>query len=286
MKKRLALEISPTAAQGYLVLAEAQLGQGQIQQAAASYHQLEKFDARSASIATNGLADLATYQGRYAEAVGILTQGAAVDAAAKMSDNAARKYAKLAHVEELQGHQAAASAAAGKAWANSQSTQILFLMGIFYAEAGDVQKAQKAATALALEQSSEPQTYSKIIQGMIALERKDAKEAVNQITAANKLLDTWIGRLELGRAYLDAGMFKEAGAEFDLCVKRRGEAIELFDDNVPTYSYFPATYYYQGRAREGMKSANFADSYKSYLAIRGQSPDDPLLAEVHKKIGQ
>ena len=283
---RTALEISPTAGQVYLYLAEAQLGQGHIQQAADSYHQLEKSDAHSASTATDGLADLAAYQGRYADAAGILTQGAAVDTAAKMSDNAARKYAKLARVEESQGNHALALAAAAKAFANGQSTQILFLAGKFYADAGDAQKAQKAAAALAAQQSSEPQAYSKIVLGMIALNRKDAKEAVAQITAANTLLDTWIGRFELGRAYLDAGLFKEADAEFDLCVKRRGEAIELFDDNVPTYSYFPPVYYYQGRAREGMKSANFVDSYKSYLAIRGQSPDDPLVSEIHKKIGQ
>jgi hypothetical protein len=31
------------------------------------------------------------------------------------------------------------------------------------------------------------------------MKRKDANEAVKQITAANNLLDTWIGRFELGR---------------------------------------------------------------------------------------
>jgi hypothetical protein len=39
---------------------------------------------------------------------------------------------------------------------------------------------------------------------MMALKKKDAKEAVKQITAANTLLDTWIGRFELGRAYDNA----------------------------------------------------------------------------------
>src|SRR5580658_9707783 len=40
---RTALTISPSAAQGFLVLAEAQLGQGEIDRAAEAYHQLEKF---------------------------------------------------------------------------------------------------------------------------------------------------------------------------------------------------------------------------------------------------
>jgi tetratricopeptide (TPR) repeat protein/predicted Ser/Thr protein kinase len=282
---RAALDISPSAAQGYLVLAEAQLGQGQAENAAQSYRQLQKFGALGESTATAGLADLAAYQGKYAEAARILAQGAAADEAAKMADNAARKYAALGNMEELQGHHAAALSAIGKALADSQSVQIRFLAASIYIDAGDSAKAQKLATSLSAELSSEPQAYSKIIEGMILLKRKDAREAVQQITAANNLLDTWIGRFELGRAYLDAGAFAEADSEFDRCAKRRGEAIELFMDNVPTYTYFPPVYYYQGSVREGMKSEGFADFYKSYLAIRGQSPDDPLVPEIRHRAG-
>jgi eukaryotic-like serine/threonine-protein kinase len=283
---RTALEISPSAAQGYMVLAEAQLGQGQIEKAADSYHQLEKSGPLYASFATAGLADLAAYQGKYAEAARILTQGAATDVAAKMTDNAARKYAALANLEELQGHNPAALADIGNALANSQSIQIQFLAAIGYVDAGDLAKAQKLAASLSSALSSEPQAYGKIVVALIALKKKDAKEAVKQITAANNLLDTWIGRFELGRAYVEARAFTDADSEFDQCAKRRGEAIELFMDNVPTYAYFPPVYYYQGRVREGMKSEGFADFYKSYLSIRGQSSDDPLVPEIRRRIGQ
>ncbi len=283
---RAALEISSSAAQGYLVLAEAKLGQGQIKDAADNYHLLEKSGASGTSTAADGLADLAAYQGNYAEAARILTQGAATDLAAKMTDNAARKYAALANVEELQGHHAAAISDMGKALPLSQSTSIEMLAGLVYVEAGDLAKAQKAATVLASQSSSEPQAYSKIIQGLIALKRKDTKAAVTQMTAANTLLDTWIGHFELGRAYLESGGFKEADAEFDLCLKRRGEAIELFDDNVPTYAYLPPVYYFQGQARQGLKSATYSDSYKNYLSTRGESSDDPRAAEVRHLIGQ
>jgi hypothetical protein len=34
-----------------------------------------------------------------------------------------------------------------------------------------------------------------------------------------------------------------------------------------------------------MKSAGFADSYREYLNIRGQSTEDPLLADVRKRVG-
>jgi tetratricopeptide (TPR) repeat protein/predicted Ser/Thr protein kinase len=283
---RLALVISPSAAQGYLVLAEAQLGQGQIEKAADAFRQLEKFGPLAVSTATAGLADLAAYQGKYAEAARVLAQGATADVAAKMADNAARKYAALGNIEEMQGHHAAALSDIGKALANSQSTEIRFLAASSYVDAGDLAMAQKLATSLSSELSSEPQAYGNIIKGMIALKRKDAKEAVKQITAADNLLDTWIGRFELGRAYLEAGAFTEADSEFDQCAKRRGEAIELFMDNVPTYAYFPSVYYYQGRVREGMKSKGFADFYKTYLSIRGQSTEDPLVPEIRHRISQ
>ncbi len=283
---RKAIELSPNAAQAYLVLAEAQLGQGKLPDATDTYHHLETFGAAGVSTAADGLADLAAYQGKYADAAKILTQGAAADAAGKMTDNAARKYASLANVEELQGHHAAALAAIAKSLAGSQSTSIQFLAARLYVDAGDLPKALKQATELAAQPASEPRAYSKIILGMIAAQKKDSKEAIAQITAANALMDTWIGRFELGRAQLGAGDFKDADATFAECITRRGEAVELFDDNVPTYAYFPAVYYYQGMAREGMKVQTSADSYKAYLGIRGQSVDDPLVAEVHKKTGQ
>ena len=278
--------INPSAAQGFLVLAEAQIGGGQIDKAADSYKHLESFGPAAASTATVGLADLSAYQGKYADAAHLLAQGAAADVLAKDPDDAARKYVALGNIEELQGKQSAAILDTDKALTNSKSPQIEFLAAKNYAEAGDFAKAQKLATTLSSALTSESQAYGKIIEGLIALKKKDANEAVKQISAANNLLDTWIGRFELGRAYLEAGAFTEADAEFDQCVKRRGEAIELFMDNAPTYAYLPPVYYFQGRAREGMKSEGFADFYKSYLGIRGQSTEDPLAADAKRRIGQ
>jgi eukaryotic-like serine/threonine-protein kinase len=81
-------------------------------------------------------------------------------------------------------------------------------------------------------------------------------------------------------------MFPQADSQFDLCMKRRGEALSLFLDEEPTYSYFPPVYYYQGRVREELKTAGFAESYRTYLAIRGQSKEDPLLREIQGRVGK
>jgi hypothetical protein len=132
---------------------------------------------------------------------------------------------------------------------------------------------------------TEPQAYSKLVDGEIAMNSNDPKGAVKLFTDANGLLDTWIGRFDLGRAYLESGAFTEADSEFDRCLKRRGEALALFLDEVPTYGYFPAVYYYQGRVREGMKSSGYAESYKKYLSIRGSAAEDPFIADIHRRTG-
>ncbi len=205
---------------------------------------------------------------------------------AKSSENATNKFAALAYAQLLRGQKAAAIAAAEKALANGQTVQVRFLAGRVFAEAGDTAQAKKMAESLAKETQAEPQAYGKIIEGKIALTQKDSRLAIKNITEANNLLDTWIGRFELGRAYLAAGQFPEADSEFDRCIKRRGEALELLMDNVVTYGYFPYVYYYQGRVRQGLKTPAFADSYRTYLSFRGQSTEDPLVAEVRKSLGQ
>jgi tetratricopeptide (TPR) repeat protein/predicted Ser/Thr protein kinase len=283
---RAALQINPSSEAGFLNLAEAQLGQGQISQAAGSYHELQKVSAMGASMAAAGLADLAAYGGRFADALRLLEQGATADLEAKRPENAAKKFAALAHTQLLRGQKGPAVAAADKALAYGQSIQVRFLAGRIFAESGETAKAQKLSASLGSELQAEPQAYAKIIEGKSALKQGDSSRAIKAFTEANKLLDTWIGRLELGRAYLEAGLFVEADSEFDRCIKRRGEALELFMDNVPTYAYSPLVYYYQGRVREGLKSPAFAESYRNYLSIRGQAGEDPLLPEIRRRLGQ
>jgi Flp pilus assembly protein TadD/predicted Ser/Thr protein kinase len=282
----IALSLNPSAAQAYLVLAEAQLGEGRLDEAAASYRKLGSFGPLAQSTAIAGLADLAAYQGKYADAEHTLEQGAAADVAAKMTDSAARKYMALSDLDEMEGKSGSALSNADTALSLNQSTPIEFLAASTYADAGAFAKAERLAAKLSSALSSESQAYGRIVNGMIALKRKDTNQAIRQITGANRLLDTWIGHFDLGQAYLAAGAFPQADSEFDECTKRRGEAIELFMDNVPTYADFPPVYYYQGRARQAMNSAGFSQFYKSYLSIRGQSPDDPLAADARRRIGQ
>jgi tetratricopeptide (TPR) repeat protein len=277
------LKLAPSLGLTFLLLAEAQLGQGQLQQAAGSYRELQKSDP---SIAAVGLADLAVYQGRYTDAVRILEDGIAADMAAKAPENAAAKLAALADVQLVRGQNRAAVEAARKALAGSQSMNVRFLAARTLVQAGETAPARATAAEFDSKLTAEPQAYGRIIAGMSGLAGGDTGQAIKALTEANRLLDTWIGRFELGRAYLTAGEFVQADAEFERCIKRRGEALELFLDNAPTYRFLPAAYYYAGRAREGMKSEAYAQFYRTYLGIRGQAGEDPLLPDIRRRLGQ
>ncbi len=280
---RKAIELGPSE-DAYLALAEAQLGSSQLVRAWETYHDLAHLGEIGASTAASGLADLAAYEGQYSDAVQILESGAAADLKAKRPENAANKYAALAYVQLLRGQKQAALIAADKAIANSKATQVQFLAGRTFVQAGESAKGEKLAAALAAELQAEPQAYGRIIEGDSALSKGDARQAIKSLTEANNVLDTWIGHFELGRAYLQAGLFVEADAEFEKCLKRRGEALEILFNSVPTYSYLAPVYYYQGRAREGMNSPNFRDSYQTYLNLRDKAHEDPLLSEIHARL--
>jgi eukaryotic-like serine/threonine-protein kinase len=277
------LQLSPNYPSGFLAQAFASLGQDQLPQAAEAYQNLGKIRASDAAL---GLADLALYEGRFGEAVAMLQKGAAEDRAARNPDSAADKFALLAYTQLLRQQKGPALEAAKSALELSQAVKIRFLAAQVFAAAGETAKAQDLAAGLGSELQIEPQAYAKLIEGEVALKNADARQAVKLFTEANNLLNTWMGHFDLGRAYLELGAFTEADSEFDRCIKRRGETLALFLDEVPTYGHFPPVYYYQGRVREGMKSTGFAESYRKYLSIRGKAGEDPLLAEVRRRSGQ
>jgi serine/threonine protein kinase/tetratricopeptide (TPR) repeat protein len=270
-----------------MALAFAQLGQGQLSEAKTTFTDMAGLPRQAPNASASGLADLAAYEGRFADAVRLLEEGAAADIKAKGEDRAAAKFAEQAYVQLLRGQKGAAVAAAEKALAHSKAVKIRFLAARIFVEAGQTAKATPLMKELAAETQPEPQAYAKIIEAQIAMTEKDARPAIKLLTDANALLDTWIGHFELGRAYLSTNQFLPADSEFDRCLKRRGEALSLFLDEEPTYAYFPMVYYYQGRVRDGLKLATgAAEAYKAYRDIREKSGEDPIVADIRRRTGK
>jgi tetratricopeptide (TPR) repeat protein/predicted Ser/Thr protein kinase len=277
------LQENPNFDQALRTTALAQLGLGHTSEAAESYGKLQAVSQYGASIAATGLADLAQYEGRLADAASILEKAVAGDLAAKDTESSANRTAALALVQLSLGKTKEAISSADKASANSKDLGVLYRAAQVYIAAGQDAKALQLVAPLSQLLESEPQVYAKLIAGEAQLKKGNARDALSSFQEAQKLADTWLGHFDLGRAYLDAGAFTEASSEFDVCLNRRGEATSVFLDDVPSYHVLPAVYYYQGRAREGLNSPGAAESYKTFLSIKEKGAGDPLVADAQRR---
>ncbi len=269
---------------GNLPMAFAQLGQGRLDEARRTWEALAAASPVGASFAASGLGDLAIYSGRYTDAVRILEEGAAADRKAGNPDRAGAKLAAVAFAELSRGRKAAAVAAAGRAIGESETMKVRFLAGRIYALTGETEAARSISQALGNELPAEPRAHAKVLDAELALSAGDARRAISLLGEANTLLDTWIGRFELARAYLEAGAFAQADSELDRCYARRGEALALFLDEEPTFGITPLLDYTQGRVREGLTTTGFVDSYRRYVDLKGPAGEDALLGEVRRRI--
>jgi tetratricopeptide (TPR) repeat protein len=168
-----------------------------------------------------------------------------------------------------------------------QHESVLFPAALVLVQAGRVDAA--AGVAKRLSNLLQPQTtaYSRLIEGQIALVRGDIATALEAFRDAEKRHDSWFAHLLLGRLYLQAGRFGEAAAQFDECLKRRGEAADVFFENTTTSRYVPEVYYLLGKAQEGLGAVAAAKkSYEQYVSIRaGATPPDPAAADAKKRAG-
>lgn len=276
------LQQNPSYAEALGALAMAQAGLGDLSSSAATYQKLQALNARGASMAAIGLADLALYQGHDAEAVSLLEKGIAVDNAAKDPASAGIKSIALAQAYGAKGDKTKALNAVEQAMKLNPDQSILMAAGEIYIAAGDMSKAGKLATQLSQKIEPEPQIYGQLLQGSMALKHNQIKEAIQAFESVQKISNTWLGHFYLGKAYLQNGSFTEADSEFEICLKRRGEASAVFLDDVPTFRLLPPVYYYLGRAQEGLKSPAASESYRTFLKMQPDGTSDLVTDARHR----
>jgi tetratricopeptide (TPR) repeat protein len=278
------LQENPSFLDAYNALAMAQIELGHTGEAEQTYHKLQAMNARGASMAAMGLGDLSLFRGHANEASTLLERAAVADEAGKDNENAAAKYIVLGQAELLAGHISQAQAAAAKATTLDTQESVLYPAAQIFLETGLPTKATRIASQLSSRIQPEPQMYGKLLDGEISLKRKDPRQAIQQFEAAQKVYDSWLGHYDLGRAYLEAGMFTEADSEFEICLGRKGEASALFLDDMPTFRIVPTIYYYLGRAQEGLKSPSAAESYRTFVALQEKGVG-PLLVDAQRRLG-
>jgi serine/threonine protein kinase/tetratricopeptide (TPR) repeat protein len=282
---RKALEMNPAYLKAYISVALSQIGLGRPDEAAETYRKLQSVSALGASFGTNGLADLALYKSRPQEAADLLQKGIADDLVAKNNAAAAKKMVMLAEALFLQGQKVQALAALDRAVSLSKS-DVLFPAARLYAESGEDKKASALAGALAEQLEPLPQAYAKIVSGEIELRRAHAKEAIKLFQDAQNISNTWMGHFKLAQAYIEAGAFPQADSELSECLKRRGEATDIYSDEVQSFHFFPTVYYYTGRVREGLKSGGAVEAYRTFLQLKAKDAQDPLVTDARDRLAK
>jgi tetratricopeptide (TPR) repeat protein len=281
------LKENPGFTWAYFARANTQLASGDSAAARAAFEALRARGPEAASIASLGLADVALYEGRLGDATGILQEGIAADEKAGDMGNAAFKYVALAEARMKAGDRGGAVRAAQRATQLRQHESVLFPAALVLIEAGRTEAAAAIAKTLSNMLQQQTVAYSRLINGQMALTKGQVSEALEAFRDAEKRHNSWFAHLLLGRLYLQAGRFGEAAAQFDECLKRRGEAADVFFENTTTSHYVPPVYYWLGKAHEGLGAAAAAKkSYEQYLSIRARAvPADAMAADAQARVG-
>jgi serine/threonine protein kinase/tetratricopeptide (TPR) repeat protein len=275
------LKLNPESFKAYVAIGLSQLATGRPAEAAKSYEKLATLPGAAAWFAAGGLADLALYEGRLADASTIL------DAAIKAEQNVSRKarlVVMLAETRALQGRGKDATALAKQAMALSPQEGITFLAGRVLSDTGQYALALELVGKLLKRFDPESLAYARVLEGEIALDRGDPRKAIERFKTAQQFADSWLGRFGLGMAYLAAGAFAEADSEFDLCLKRRGEATAILLDDMPTYRHEAPVHYYQARVDEALGSPGAADAYNAFLAIKKSGDEKGLVTDARRRL--
>jgi eukaryotic-like serine/threonine-protein kinase len=278
------LEINPRFQKGYVGLALAQYASGKRDDAVATWDRLAALDADGASDAVEGLADVAIYESRIADARALLEKGIDVDTREKRDEELARKLVMLGSLLNSSGQGSKAVALADRARKLTDTDHVQFQAGMVYLGAGDEKKVKSVADDLERRMGADPRMYALLLQGGLATRKKSHADAVAKFKAATQLVDAWPARYGLGRAYFEAGSYAQALEEFEKVVARKGEATDIFLDFVPTYRVQALAQYHLARTQEALKSPVAVESFKAFLAPK-RGNDDPLVADAKKRAG-
>jgi serine/threonine protein kinase/Flp pilus assembly protein TadD len=246
-------QLNPVFVKGYVVVGLSQLAQGNIAAATQTYNTLGAIDAVPAkNYAATGLIDIALVEYREADALKMLNDAIAMNRAAQDKNWLGRRLALRAGLLIAKGDKAGALKDAREAATLGTDQSILYPAGRAMIDAGDSAAALELAADLDNRLENEPRLYGALLRGEAALAAGRARAALNAFQDAQKLGDSWMGRLSLGRAYLALKAWPEASTEFDRCLSRRGEATSLFLDDRPTYHVFSDVAPLVERAKAGL----------------------------------
>jgi len=280
------LKESPLFVYAFIPIALSNAARGDVAAASEAYMRLEQVGQDGHSLASLGKADLEMYFGRMKQAVRILREGIAADEKGGNSGETAQKHVAMAEAYLALGQGRRAAEAATRAAALSSNESVLFPAARALILAGREDQAEKIATKLENMLQRQTVAYARLISGEIAIKKGRLAAGMEALREGQKRHDSWMSRFVNGRAYFEAGHFPEALAEFELCLKRRGEATDVFFYDTPTLRYFPPVYYWLARTQQQLGvTAEAKQNYDHFLALRAETDHpDPLAADARRRL--
>jgi len=240
----------PKAFKPFMVLAMASLDTGDIESARSAYQRMDATGPRGKSLASIGVADMALSEGNSEQAESILLAGIEQDRSDNNERGVGVKTIALAETYMAQGKNAQALDTLRSLPADNQRDGQLVPAAVMFAKLGDLEAANAIAEKLGSQLRPQSRAYAKLINGLIDLENERYIPAIDELKAALGFADLWIIRFYLGQAYLAARYPAEASAEFDAAYRRRGEAMAMFFDDVPTWRYMASLATWREKARD------------------------------------
>jgi tRNA A-37 threonylcarbamoyl transferase component Bud32/tetratricopeptide (TPR) repeat protein len=219
--------------------------QGDRERALATYAKLAAVDPE---FADEGRADLAMYDGRFAEAEALLRPLIAAAVASGEPANARTEYRSLARCRLHAGDRAGARAAA-RAALGGGGVVLQYALASTLVESGSEVEATRLAAAWSDKPSVLWRAYAKLLTGDILLHRGKGAEAAESYAAARSLHDEWRMHERLGEAYLLQGDLARARTELQLCADRRSEGAVL---ETPSLQYVSEAAAALARVKQGL----------------------------------
>ena len=254
---------------GYLPQAIAALDAGDFEATTAAYESMNLGGARGISLAHVGLADMGIYRGQFHSSLRLLEEGIAADEANENERAAATKHIMMAEALLESGDEAAALDAVRRALELNDGDATSVAAALIFLAADDNDSASAIADRLSGQLQPQRRAYGAMLDALQDLAQGNTVEAVDTLNAALELSDLWLIRLQLGKAYLQAGYAAEAMAEFEAVTSRRGEASAVFLDDVPTFRYLVELPYWSALAELEIGMSDSArQKFDKYLALR------------------
>jgi len=226
----------PSYFKAYLILTVISLYDGDSAGAVQNYKRMTETGVRGASLANIGLADIAIFEGRYADAVGFLDSGIAQDESDGNERGVGTKKIALAQAKIAQGEVEEGIQLVADLVSSRSDGQLVPAAEIF-AGNGRFDDAFHIAERYREQLGPTARAYANLIDGINYANQEEYVLAIESLRKALESADLWIVRYYLAQAYLGAGYPAEASAEVDSLISRRNEAAILFFDDVPTWRY-------------------------------------------------